>query len=278
MALSVGDVRTLASGLDHPEGVALGPDGLLYAGGEEGQIYRIDPANGAIEQIADTGGFVGGVCLDAAGAVYACNADRHAVLRVDPASGHVDTWCASAGGAPLRQPNWAAFEADGSLVVSDSGSEHVADGTLVRVPPGGGDGEVLDLPPLFFPNGLAIAADGAVLFVESFEPRLRALRDDGLVDVCALPGMVPDGVAIDVEGGVVVSAYYPFRIVRVPPGGSRPELLIEDPLGTRLIMPTNVYFFGDGLRSLAIAALGGHDITAVDLPVAGLPLHYPATT
>ena len=32
---------TVATGLDHPEGVTVGPDGLLYAGGEAGQVYRI---------------------------------------------------------------------------------------------------------------------------------------------------------------------------------------------------------------------------------------------
>jgi gluconolactonase len=29
---------TLVTGLDHPEGVAWGPDGRVYAGGEAGQI------------------------------------------------------------------------------------------------------------------------------------------------------------------------------------------------------------------------------------------------
>lgn len=45
--LSIQDVKTLATGLDHPEGVALGPDGMLYAGGEAGQVLSrlstVDP-------------------------------------------------------------------------------------------------------------------------------------------------------------------------------------------------------------------------------------------
>jgi gluconolactonase len=44
-------VETLVEGLDHPEGVAYGPDGYLYAGGEAGQVYRISPA-GELQQSA----------------------------------------------------------------------------------------------------------------------------------------------------------------------------------------------------------------------------------
>ena len=33
--------RTFADGLDHPEGVSRGPNGLVYAGGEAGQVYKV---------------------------------------------------------------------------------------------------------------------------------------------------------------------------------------------------------------------------------------------
>src|SRR6266550_8169656 len=113
------DVRTIASGLDHPEGVALGPDGLLYACGESGQVYRVDPASGSVEQIARSeGGSMIGLCLAAEGSIYVCDAARAAVLRVDQ-SGAVETWCEAAGGKPLVCPNWPAFASDGSLYVSD---------------------------------------------------------------------------------------------------------------------------------------------------------------
>ncbi len=39
---ALSDFRTWANGLDHPEGVAVGPDGMIYAGGESGQVYRIE--------------------------------------------------------------------------------------------------------------------------------------------------------------------------------------------------------------------------------------------
>ena len=32
----------IGGGLDHPEGIAAGKDGEAYAGGEDGQVYKID--------------------------------------------------------------------------------------------------------------------------------------------------------------------------------------------------------------------------------------------
>ena len=53
-------------GLDHPEGIAVTPDGLIFVGGEAGQIYRIDDDDTATE-VANTGGFILGIAADAAG-------------------------------------------------------------------------------------------------------------------------------------------------------------------------------------------------------------------
>jgi gluconolactonase len=276
-ALSIEAVRTIATGLDHPEGVSVAPDGMLSAGGEAGQVYRIDPSTGAVEQIAHLeGGFVLGLCHDASGATYLCDAGNAAVWRI-AADGSADRWCESAAGSPFVCPNWLAFAADGSLYVSDSGPEDpsVAGGRIVRIPPGGGDGEVLDLPPLFFPNGLAVGPDGTLVLLESFRPRLSVLRESGLEILCELPGTVPDGVAFDAAGGYVVSCYYPYHVYRVPPGGGAAQLLLDDATGTRFPMPTNVCFHGDGLAKLAIASLGGHGLCSVEPPIAGAPLHYP---
>lgn len=273
---AVSDLRVLATGLDHPEGIATGPDGLLYAGGEAGQVYRIDPEARTHEQIADTGGFVQGVCHDSSGRIYACDIERRAILLIDPASGAVETYCASAAGTPLVLPNWAAFDGDGFLWFSDSGTEslEVRDGRLLRVPRGGGDAEIFDLPPLHFPNGLAVSQDGTVYLLESFTPRLSVLRGTGLETIAELPGVIPDGVALDAEGGFVVACYYPFRLLRVSSGGEV-DMLLDDPTGIHIPMPTNVSFFGLELSSLAIASLGGYAIKALDLPFSGMPLVYP---
>ena len=59
-------VGEFSSGLDHPEGLCWAPDGFVYAGGESGQIYRIDVDKREFKQIASiTGRFVGGLAADA---------------------------------------------------------------------------------------------------------------------------------------------------------------------------------------------------------------------
>jgi sugar lactone lactonase YvrE len=274
------DLRVIAGGLDHPEGVATGPDGTLFAGGEAGQVYRLDEREQQGVEIANTGGFVLGLCLDAAGTIYLCDAVAQAILRVDPASGAVDTYCDSAGGSSFETPNWPAFAPDGSLWFTDSGTESldVVNGRLIRVPPGGGDGELVEVGPLHFPNGMCVAADGTPYVLETLAPKLSAVRDGRLELVAELPGHSPDGVAVCADGGFLVSCYYPFRLLYVPAEGGRSELVLDDPTGIHLPMPTNVSFFGEGLASVAIASLGGGAVKAIELGIAGAPLHYPAVT
>jgi gluconolactonase len=250
---------------------------MLYAGGEAGQIYRVDPAGTGHEQIADTGGCALGICLDAGSSIYVCDSHHRAVMRVDPTSGAVERWCESAGGRALVMPNWGAFDVDGSLWLSDSGTEalDVRDGRLLRVPPGGGDAEVMETGPLHFPNGLCLGPDGRVHWVESFNPSLRRLADSGPEELAALPGVVPDGLALDAEGGFLIACYYPFALLYLAPGANTAQVLLDDPTGIHMIMPTNVAYFGEGLSQIALASLGGHEIKALAAPVSGAPLHYP---
>ena len=95
---------TLATGLDHPEGAAWGPDGRIYAGGEAGQIYAIG-LDGSVEQVGDTGGFLFGVTVDGDGAVYGCDMGRGEIVRV--AGGVATTYSSGTPEHPLRVPNFA---------------------------------------------------------------------------------------------------------------------------------------------------------------------------
>ena len=73
--------------LQHPEGVAIGPDGWIWCGSENGQILRIAPDASVIEEVATTGGFTLGLAFDGARALFACDLKSAAVFRLDLATG-----------------------------------------------------------------------------------------------------------------------------------------------------------------------------------------------
>ena len=133
---------------------------------------------------------------------------------------------------------------------------------------------MLDIRPMHFANGLAVLEDGDLVVIESFSHRMVAVRSSGVEEVASFGTAIPEGVALTADGGFVVSMYYPNELYRVPPRGA-PELMLHDTFGAVFPMPTNVCFYGDGLRTLAVSSLGGHALTALDVDFAGRALHYP---
>jgi gluconolactonase len=269
--------ETVATGLDHPEGIALGPDGEVYAGGEAGQIYRIR-ADGTFEEIASTGGFIYGIALDGEGNVYGCDYGNASVARVSP-SGRVETYSAGTAEAPMRVPNFPAFDDSGVLYVTDSGEWGDDDGLVYRISPGG-ETQIWTRAVPRFPNGCALDVEGRFLYViESRGRSISRILVEGAAAgdpelVVELPGSQPDGLAFAADGTLYVGCYRPDRIYRIPPGGA-PEGLAEDVDGVILNQPTNVAFTGPGLGRLAVSSLGGWSIVAAVVGVAGLPLRYP---
>lgn len=264
-------LETLVDGLDHPEGVAYDPrDGTVWAGGEAGQLYRVDLDERTYEEAAPAPGFVLGLAVDGRGRVAVCCEGAGALCVLDDAE--VRTLHEG-----LRRPNYAAFGHDGTLYFSDSGDWGRDDGRVYRLSP---DGELelfSDALP-HFPNGCAVTADARHLWmVESFAPTVNRfdLETGDLEEVTRLDGMVPDGVALTDDGGVVVSCYRPDRIVHVDRDG-RLETIAEDPQGTVLSAPTNVVFVGASRDRLVSANLGRWHLTLIsDMGLRGAPLHYP---
>lgn len=271
------DFRSLTPGLglDHPEGITTGPDGRLYAGGVQGQVYRIE-VDGHFAEIARTGGVSLGLSVDGDGFIYVCDPIKRAVLRITPA-GEVTTWCDRAGDGGLVLPNDCAFAPDGSLWVTDAGHEDPehASGRLLRIPPQGGPAEIQATGPLHFPNGICVDGEGTVFFVESFRRRLMSYAKGRLALIAATPGFSPDGVTLDRAGGFVITSYYPFALLTLRRGARQCHTLFNDEWGITLKMPANSSYFGAGLRDLAISNLGGFAISAVTPPVPGAPLNYP---
>ena len=53
--VALSDVRMVVDGLDHPECVTVDPECTVWAGGEAGQVYRVDPEEGSAQIVASTG-------------------------------------------------------------------------------------------------------------------------------------------------------------------------------------------------------------------------------
>ncbi len=262
-------LRTVVAGLDHPEGVCWSPDeGLVYAGGEAGQVYRFACDGGDAELVATiAGGFLLGLAFDGAGRLYVCDAGNGCVQRVSP-DGGVERY-----GDPIGYPNYPVFDGQGRLWVSDSGGWEGMDGAIVRIDPDGVTERVID--GLAFANGLAI--DGDWLYaVESAWPRvIRLPLGGGAVEpVTEFERVVPDGLAFDAEGGLWIGCWQPNRVYRRAADGAL-EIVVDDWTGEYVLTPTNVAFAGEELDVLVLASLGGQAVKAVDPGVRGARLAYP---
>jgi gluconolactonase len=273
--------RRLAQGLDHPEGVAWDPvSSSVYAGGEAGQIYRIE-LDGAWEQIAHTGGGpILGLTVDGHGIVYACDPGRHAVVRLDPYDPGISIHTSGEADREMAFPNFTCFDSAGNLYVTDSGTWHGKDGLIWKVTPDGSTSIWSDSAPRFT-NGCCLESDeSALLVVESTGRCITRLPITA--DGCAgpagtaieLPGVVPDGVALTADGTIIVSCYRPDRLYVFADGAA--EVLAEDPDAITLLAPTNVAFAGPGLDQLLVANFAGHHLSVADVDEPGLPLRRPA--
>ena len=79
--LDIREFEIFADGLDHAEGLAFDSDHNLWAGGELGQIYRIDQ-KGAVKEIAQLGGFCLGLTFSRSQELFVCNSKLGALQKV----------------------------------------------------------------------------------------------------------------------------------------------------------------------------------------------------
>lgn len=280
MTNRIEEFSVVVDGLDHSEDVVRGPDGLMYAGGEAGQVYRVDLNKGEVTELGSTGGALLGIVLDGSGSAYVCDYRRHAVFRVRLADGEVEPYSTGTSGDPLRMPNGVAFAADGTLYVTDSGSAPDRDGVIYKVTPDG-QTEVFSRAVRGYPNGVVISPDGTGLyFAESTLPGVSrlAIKPDGTAGeyevVARLEGTFPDGVAFTDDGRLLVGCYQPDVIYLVTTDGEV-SVLAEDPTRMVLNSPANLGFAGDGLEIVVAANLGRQHLSGATLGIRGLALNYP---
>lgn len=261
--------------LDHPEGVAVHRDGSVWCGGERGQIYRISADGSSMEQVASTGGYCLGMAFDKEDNLYVCDLKHQAVMKVGAKGDTIDKFATDADGRGLRIPNFPVFDDAGRLYVSDSHAFKEPGPGIFRFDPDG-KSEIWYAEPINFANGLALSPDGRYLYIsETFGNTVSRIpiEDDGSAgvreEIAFLPGVLPDGLAFDVEGNLYIACYEPSQVLHVAPDGAVARL-IGDEEAHLFCHPTNLAF-RDG--TLFTTNLGRCHLTAVETTAEGLPLY-----
>lgn len=255
--------------LDGPSDASQDDAGNVYiADSRNHRIRKIDAVTGNISTIAGTGapGYAGngGLAKDAqlntpvcvlpgpGGALYVCDYGNHAIRRIDPdgvirgVAGKGEAGFSGDGKkakkALLDHPTDVAFEANGNIIIADSGNQRVrrinVQGRNPRMSTIAGNGQegftgtgVPALSPLGDPTGVTVHPDGRILIAEASNDRVRAL-----VNLQTLVNFAGDGVGtfggdggaarkaqfsavhgvnVDALGNILIADYGNYRIRKV---------------------------------------------------------------
>ncbi|WP_336082101.1 SMP-30/gluconolactonase/LRE family protein [Nocardia sp. SSK8] len=207
-----------------PEDVVVTADGHVIAGTDNGTIWRIDPADGAVEQIAHVDGRPLGLHADPDGALLVCVTGVGIVEIAHPGA-EPAVLVDAVDGEPLTFPSNVIRDDDGTVYFSIASRrwpyeqwmgdilEHSGSGRLVRRDPDGALTVLID--GLQFGNGVVLAPDrSCVLVAETGAYRIarhwltgpRAGSNDLLVE--NLPGS-PDNMYLGSDGLVWVGMVAP---------------------------------------------------------------------
>jgi sugar lactone lactonase YvrE len=243
-----GDVREELVVEQLPSGLGWTPDGdLLVVSQMDHSLLRRSPS-GAVTTVASfgehCGGFANDMVVDARGRAYIGNAGFDLMAGDEPSTAN--------------------------LVRVD------LDGTVVRA-----------AEDLAFPNGSVVTPDGAMLIVgETMGNRYTSfhIEDDGSLSHrriwAELPGIAPDGCALDAEGRIWCADAFGKRCVLVEEGGRVVEevaapdelgvyaCMLGGPDGTTLLQCCAPGFLAHQRRGADDARLV---TTEVEVPRAGLP-------
>jgi sugar lactone lactonase YvrE len=265
-----------AEGLDHPECIAVHPDGSLWAGGEAGQIYRITENGKKVEEVASTGGFILGIAFSPGAECMAiCDLGKNCMWRMDMNDYGLEKLIVT--NHKFNIPNYAVFDRKGNLYVSESGEFKKKLGKVIKYDKNG-SGQVWSDELFEFANGMAMGKGETHLYiVSSFLPGVERIEinpdgSPGIREVyCTMPQTIPDGISFDDDENLYVSCYTPNSIYKVTPE-RRISVFVEDWEAHTLSNPTNTAFGGKNFDQLFIANLGRWHITKIDVGVKGLKL------
>jgi len=311
--LALSELQRLGEGLNRPEGVVVARDGRIWATDRGAAVAmvradgfkRMGPAGGAPSGLAiDQKGRLlianFGVETGVSGGLQ----------RIDPATAQLETVAEAIDGRPLTASSFSAVAGDGTMYCTHSTSmksmsaiqiDSAKDGFLYRIDAKGQPNIVAR--ELHFPKGCCFDAGEKNLYVvQSFAGTVLryARRRDGTLDppkpygprLGAVPQekLTPDQVAamgarernklgfgegccFDAEGNLWVALVYANRIMAITPNFSI-SVIINDPEGQIVNMPTSLAFGGRDMCDLYIGMRGASYIVKARSPVPGLPLSH----
>jgi gluconolactonase len=184
-------------------------------------------------------------------------------------------------GIPFNGPNDLVFAADGRLIFSDPGTYNPADpdpSYIFAIEPDGKASIAVGFAEPTFPNGVAIEADGSIVWAESYTGHVKRQRPDGSIeDLGRLPGAnpIPDGLKVGADGRLYVTDIVANGMHVLLPDGT-PENFFACGKAT-----TNCVFSGETLwvTNAGVLATGtdpsfGGTLCRVHVPGGGAPTHY----
>lgn len=176
-----------------------------------GRVFRIAP-DGKVKTIAEYDGEPNGLKIHKNGQIFIAD-HKQGLLTLDPETGSISVFVDRPHGERFKGLNDLVFARNGDLYFTDQGESGLHDptGRLYRLR-ASGQLEVL-LANIPSPNGLVLTPDESILYFAVTRGnsiwRVPLLPDGRIgrvgVWVQMSGGIGPDGMAIDVEGRVVVA-------------------------------------------------------------------------